>query len=277
MKTKVNNNNHIVSKDTGDQQETQLNKLVEELRHEIAQEEQMDKHDFHEDILAKFLRAKMYNVRNALASIRLYVSALVNTPELFKTPLELKAAFDNDVISFLPEKHPVSGESILYTRTGRWDPSKFPFDTFIAATALTLEVGSCDPDIQSRGIIDIVDMKDFGWRQMKSFGPFQAKLTNDLTDKILPIRFNQIHVINESYLAKMAYSLMKPFMSEEYTKKIHFHGSDLSKLYAAVPRELLPSELGGGKRSHSCKLWFETLLERQTEVQSQWDAILRRN
>lgn len=63
---------------------------------------------------------------------------------------------------------------------------------FSAATVATLETASQDLSVQRAGIIDIIDMAGFGWRQIKNFGPMQAKLTADLTDKILPVRFNQV-------------------------------------------------------------------------------------
>lgn len=43
----------------------------------------------------------------------------------------------------------------MITRPGAWDPSKITFETYTAATAVTLEVASMDPDIQVNGIIDI--------------------------------------------------------------------------------------------------------------------------
>lgn len=64
----------------------------------------------------------------------------------------------------------------------------------------------------------LVDMTGFGWKQLKSFGPFQARRTAELTEKLLPVCFKEIHIINESYLARMAYTLVKSFLSEDFVR-----------------------------------------------------------
>ena len=87
----------------------------------------------------------------------------------------------------------------------------------------------------------------------------------------MPARFNQIHVINESYLARTAYNLVKNFLSDDFTNKIHFHGSDLSQLYKVVSPEILPKEFGGKKENFSSKLWFEKLIQSEAALQALWN------
>lgn len=116
-----------------------------------------------------------------------------------------------------------------------------------------------------------VDMSGFGWKQLKHYGPFQAKKTADVTEKIMPIRFNEIHVINESYLARMAYNIVKNFLSDDFTNKIHFHGSDLTKLYKIVSKDILPKEFGGKKGEFSSKSWFEKLMQNEAALQTLWN------
>lgn len=114
-------------------------------------------------------------------------------------------------------------------------------------------------------------MTGFGWKQLKHYGPFQAKKTAEVTEKIMPARFNEIHVINESYLARMAYTLVKNFLSDDFTNKIHFHGSDLSQLHNVVSPEILPKEIGGKKENFSSKLWFEKLIQSEAALQALWN------
>jgi retinaldehyde-binding protein 1 len=117
-------------------------------------------------------------------------------------------------------------------------------------------------------------MSGFGWKQLKSYGPFQAKRTAEVTEKIMPIKFKEIHVIHESYLARMAYSLMKNFLSEEFGQKIHFHGSDLTKLHQVVSPEILPPELGGLlPQAFDTKQWFKHLLACDSKLIKYWKQL----
>lgn len=116
-------------------------------------------------------------------------------------------------------------------------------------------------------------MSGFGWKQLKSYGPFQAKRTAEVTEKIMPIKFKEIHVIHESYLARMAYNLMKGFLSEDFGQKIHFHGSDLSKLHSIVSPDILPKELGGRKGSFDASQWFQHLLAHDSSLLRYWKRL----
>lgn len=42
----------------------------------------------------------------------------------------------------------------------------------------------------------------------------------------------------------MAFNLVKPFLNERIKNNLHFHDS-LESLHTHVPKEILPSELGG--------------------------------
>lgn len=113
-------------------------------------------------------------------------------------------------------------------------------------------------------------MSGFGWKQFKAFGLTQAKKTAEITEKILPIRFNEIHIVNESYAARMAHSLLKSFLSDEFNKKIHFHGSDYSKLHTRVPSNILPVELGGSRGHFSSHKWHSYICQNKKNIMDYW-------
>lgn len=117
-------------------------------------------------------------------------------------------------------------------------------------------------------------MTGFGWKQLKSYGPFQAKKTAEVTEKIMPIKFKEIHVIHESYLARMAYALMKNFLSHDFGQKIHFHGKDLTKLHQIVSPEILPEQFGGTlPQAFDAKLWFNHLLTYDSFLDQYWKQL----
>ena len=108
-----------------------------------------------DDFILKFLRSRCYDIPKTVDSIIMYLKAKTTHREIFTRPSQLKEAFDAGIVGFLSKRNPVTGEGIMITRPGAWDPSKITFETYTAATAVTLEVASMDPDIQVNGIIDI--------------------------------------------------------------------------------------------------------------------------
>jgi len=266
------NNNIIGSSNLTDEfkDELKIDQTIAQFQEKIGEDEILRSMDLDKRLLLRFLHSRQFDVNASFDALTAYVETRKANPHFFCSPSDVRKVFDNNALGLLDDRHPITGEVILYTRVGGWDPSEFTFETFTSALVATLETASLDLQTQVSGIIDIVDMSGFGWRQMKNFGPFQAKLTADLTDKILPIRFNQIHVINVSYLAKMAYQLMKPFMSDDYAKKIHFHGSDLTQLHDIVPRDILPKEIGGTKGAYSSKVWYDKLVATEPTLNDMW-------
>ena len=134
----------------------QAENLLQELRERLHEDPSIQlEHPLDERFLLKFLRSRSFDVKKALHSIKLYLNAWNTHPEIFTDPNTLKSAFDSNAIGILPDKHPSTGESILITRPGAWDPSEYSFEKYIAATAVTLELAAMDEETQVKGIIDI--------------------------------------------------------------------------------------------------------------------------
>lgn len=223
-----------------------------------------------DEFLLKFLRARTFDVKRAVHSIKLYLNARKTHPEIFTPASKLGPAFASGIVGVLPDKNLDSGETILITRPGCWDPDSLPFDQYTAATAISLEVAAMEEQTQKNGLINIIDMTGFGWKHLKNYGPAQAKRTADVTEKIMPLKFKEIHVINESYLARAAYALLKSFLSDEFNQKIHFHGSDLKKLHKIVSPEILPAEIGGTRGPFDACKWFDKLVATEPSLTSYW-------
>ena len=59
-----------------------------------------------------------------------------------------------------------------------------------------------------------------------------------------PLWFRQVHVVNVSNLLRLAYNMIKPFVSDQVKESIIFH-SDLSSFHNYIDKKTLPQELGG--------------------------------
>jgi len=212
----------------------------------------------------------MFDYDRALHLIKQYYYLKANSPELFVAPKRLKCVFDAQTMTVLSKKCN-TGEAVYVLEAGRWDPRKYNFDTLIAATIASMEKVIMDEVTQINGLICVIDMTDFGWSQLRRFGPSQAKKIVHIIEECLPIRFKAIHVINESTLADIAFTIMKPFLSEELRNKIIFHGSYLSELHSIVPPEILPTEIGGIEGPIDSQKWFDEIISSETYLTTNWD------
>lgn len=95
------------------------------------------------------------------------------------------------------------------------------------------------------GFFEVEDMAGTSWRQLFKLSPSVPKLTADLTEKALPVKFAKIHIVNESKIVDALYQLMKPLISQQLRQRLVFHGQKLAKLHEVVPLQQLPAELGG--------------------------------
>ncbi|CAG2170754.1 unnamed protein product [Oppiella nova] len=230
---------------------------------EIVQNETSLNSQSDDAFLLRFLRARMFDYDKALHLIKEYYYLKANNPELFVPPKQLKCVFDSKAMTVLPKKC-LSGETVYVMSAGQWNPRKFSFDQLVAASIVSLEKAAMDEVTQINGLICIIDMKDFGWAQLRRFGPSQAKKMVHIIDECLPIRFKAIHVIHESTLADIAFTILKPFLSEELRQKITFHGSDLSDLHSIVSPDILPKEIGGHSGSIASDEWFDQIISSET-------------
>lgn len=61
----------------------------------------------------------------------------------------------------------------------------------------------------------------------------------------VPFNIKKVHFINCSYIFYKMFALIKPLLNKELLEVIYFHTEGLESLYEHVPKEVLPTELGG--------------------------------
>ncbi|XP_054086526.1 alpha-tocopherol transfer protein-like isoform X2 [Zeugodacus cucurbitae] len=95
------------------------------------------------------------------------------------------------------------------------------------------------------GEVQIFDMNGYTLKHLSKMTFSTLRIYMAFLQEALPVHLKAIHIINcPSYLDKVV-SIMKPFISREVFKLIHFHTVSLDSLYEHVPRSILPEEYGG--------------------------------
>eukprot|EP00092_Neocalanus_flemingeri_P070398 GFUD01086404.1.p1 GENE.GFUD01086404.1~~GFUD01086404.1.p1 ORF type:complete len:162 (+),score=22.82 GFUD01086404.1:215-700(+) len=109
--------------------------------------------------------------------------------------------------------------------------------------------------LEMTGIVALIDMEGFGWDHIMQLTVEYIRNVVSLVQNSFPIRFREIHIINESYLFDVTYALVKPFLSEKIRNRISFHGSDFESLHRAISPAILPRDYGGDQQTfNNCQL-----------------------
>ena len=249
-----------------------LNEKVKELKEAIKEckDNNLIKVNFSDDMYVKFLRAREFDIKATITLMRQWVETKSNNKQLFVLPSKLKVPYENNLITVLDQRA-VNNEVVVILKAGNWNPSLFSFEQMQAAATAAYEKVSMSEENQLFGLINVLDLMGFGWKQLRHFGPFQAKSTAFLIEKVLPIKVNQIHLLNQSKIADIAYAIIKPFLSENLRKKIHFHGSSYTEFHKVVDKRGLPEDFGGELGPFSSSKFYQELLQSEKEIEKTWN------
>ncbi|RWS06604.1 alpha-tocopherol transfer protein-like protein [Dinothrombium tinctorium] len=138
--------------------EKYMRELSAKLKHEGV------KIQLEEEFLVKFLRSRLYNVDQTCGAIKTYLANFKKYPKFFTGVDVIKDAVESGFFEILPERN-VTGETISIMRPAKWNPSKMSFNQCIASTVYAFELDKMDEEAQINGTIEIIDMKDAGFRQ----------------------------------------------------------------------------------------------------------------
>lgn len=98
---------------------------------------------------------------------------------------------------------------------------------------------------QINGCVTIIDMDSLSLQQIMQFTPSFAKMLLEWIQECIPLRLKAVHIINNSYLFNMLFSIFKPFISAKLRHRIFFHGRDMSSLHKHVDPAILRPAYGG--------------------------------
>lgn len=248
----------------------QLERALEELRYKLitSNDKYLNKRQLPDDLLVKFLRSRDYNVQRTVRSLKMYIEFVTNNSDLLRSPPQVKAVFNSNLIGPTDARDPV-----LFGQPGVWEPNEFDYDTYTAGVVLTMEALALNEDVQLVGIDYVIDLNGFTLKHLLKFGPAQAKRTANLIEKILPIKFKSIHLVNESRFTRLAFTIFKPFISSEFRALFKFHGSNYGSLQEAIDPRSLPEHLGGQAGRFSSKTWYKQLEKLEPSIKVLWSSM----
>eukprot|EP00095_Tigriopus_kingsejongensis_P000607 maker-scaffold95_size379157-snap-gene-2.40 protein:Tk00607 transcript:maker-scaffold95_size379157-snap-gene-2.40-mRNA-1 annotation:"hypothetical protein CAPTEDRAFT_176851" len=199
-----------------------------------------------DEFLLKFLRAQKFDYERALTMLTRYFKMReVNPSNFAKAQPSLAASIlAHQQQTILPVRDRL-GRRILLFRAGIWDPYHVSLSDIFAANYLLLELMALEPRTQVAGLVMVVDLAGFCFSHFMHVSRDHVKSVANIIQNTFPLRFREIHIINESYLFDMVFALIKPFLSETIRSRIRFHGSHLNTLHTTIDPSVLPQEFGG--------------------------------
>lgn len=196
--------------------------------------------------LLKFLRATSFKQAEALSMLSKYLKARRERPQYFATshPDLARDTLATGIITVLPHRD-AKGRRVLVFRVNRWKPAKCSREEVFSAMILFLELLATEEETQISGIAALVDMSGLCWTHWKQLSLDYISCMVATVQGAFPIRFREIHVVNEYGVFHAVYALVRPFLTEKIRNRLQFHGCCHQNLQESLGKPILPSVYGG--------------------------------
>lgn len=241
---------------------------LQELRSLLAKSKDYElKSNFKMDdsTLMKFLYARKFDLNETQELIENYYSWRRRNPEIFRNFTldadDIKKNLENGLPGVLNSRDR-KGRCVLILNAINWDFS-YGLISIYRSILITLEYLINEVQNQANGFVVIVDWTEFTFRQSMNLKPSVLKLMIEGLQDCFPARFKGIHFIGQPWYVETAITFIKPFLKDKTKERIYVHGNNLSTLFEYVPRDILPTEMGGEQGGYNPQVWLKKMYHNQ--------------
>lgn len=247
--------------------EVELHDTTENRKHGIKVLRTMIENDgffstmsFDDDFLLQFLRCRKFNINRAFVHLKAAAKFREKNKKLFRELYFEKIAITTrkKIVTFLPYRCQ-DGCAILYVQLDNWDPEEFPIEQVKRMVIILLLQALRDPMTQVNGFKVIFDVKSNPIRHIKHCTPHNLYLLYYGTQECAPGRFKEIHIMNKSTTARVAWAVIQLFMSPKVKSRVTFH-DDPKELLEYFSPCCLPTQYGGDLKDFDLTDWLKDVM-----------------
>lgn len=254
----------IATKELGES-ETIRKKCLNDLKEKILSEKNLVSNTT-TSFLLQFLRARKFDTERAFALLKSYYKHRLKYPSLYKnySPKGYLKVMTENLIKIL-DTRAEDGSAIYIARFGLWNTENTSFEDLLGFGLLCNEKALEYPVTQICGITSIVDLKNLSWSHIFHTSLSSIQCFISASQDCFPIRHKAIHVINNTSLFSILFSMIKRFLSKKMVDRIYFHGDNLESLHQYVSPNVLPREFGGTQGTFENENFYKSLLDSEEE------------
>lgn len=215
-----------------------------------------------DETLMKFLYARKFNTEESFQLMLNHYWYRKNNPVVFQnlTPSadDIHRALQDGFPGVLQNRDR-RGRCVLLFTAANWDCS-YTLLSIYRSLLISLEYLLHEKQNQANGFVVIVDWTEISFKQSTNLAPKLLKLMIEGLQDSFPARFKGIHFIGQPWYVEAALMVIKQFLKDAIKDRIFMHGNNLSTLFEHLPRDILPTELGGEQSSYNPKIWLDRIM-----------------
>ncbi|KRT82610.1 CRAL-TRIO domain containing protein [Oryctes borbonicus] len=218
---------------------------IQDLRNLMLEQDDLKKMRIDDAFILRFLHRTQFHVENAFNTVKSYYSFIIDQSDwmVFDITNRMQDCLNMNMRAMLSATDKY-GKKIYYMRTDTVNPTKLSFAELNQVDFIWFESVLDDPDVQKHGLCLLIDISGFSWRLINWLTPTNIKrLVRKLENIIL--KDATFHMVRCSKFAKLAISMVWPFLPDLLKEKFIFHYNDLKPLLKDISTDNLPKEYGG--------------------------------
>lgn len=235
----------------GEKEEEIKQKLIE-IRTAVSESEDIKKigpkglDEQSDQYFVRFLRAANWSVPSAVSLMTCHYKMCRHFPQFMfrKQASELSHVWESRLNGSILSRDQ-HGRRVYFFRVHKWDADTATVADLYISKTIMFDMMLQEAKTQVAGITVVYDFKGYEMRHFTKFGLNELRFIGEFVSGGFPVWIRHIHVINNPKLLDITFNLTKPFLSKRIRNNITFHGTDLNSLHDAVPRALLPEDIGG--------------------------------
>uniref|UniRef100_A0A023EPK9 Putative lateral inhibition n=1 Tax=Aedes albopictus TaxID=7160 RepID=A0A023EPK9_AEDAL len=263
-----------LAKDQLGEDDTLREQALQQMRELIATHPHIRKCRTDPAFLLRFLRARKYNLVEAIETLERYLS-MRQVFRIWFENLDPEDKYMKQLLATegaLPLGVDNRGRMVALVKVRNFDATRYTCHHLGRFTHMALEAFYDDEQVQIGGGVAIVDCQDATMAHFTLFKLSDIRNFMECLKHALPVRVQEVHLIGLPRIGAAIGDLILSFASAEMKRRINFH-ANLSDALKLLDVDLLPVEYGGSQSTTDVTERLRDRLAASREILLQLDEL----